>query len=333
MKPTYRLFVATWFVVSPSTIHAQTWDGSGTPDSGGSWSTALNWTTDTVPTTGNTAVLDTTGANRVVTYDASASGSLGTLTINQTSGFTNTIDLVRSGATLGVPTLTIANAIVLGASGGGTSVITLSPGALNTGHVTLAATAGITINSGGSLIMGASTTTSLLSQINGNVTLTTGGSITISAAEVASTRQRVFNNNYTQNGGNINLDAGTIADTRLQINGTTNITGGTITAGLPSNTREAQFSMGGGTNTVTGIGDTINPVIFALGGGTQTLTTDNQSISTNGLVLRSFGAGSYNKTITHNAGGTVEVGQLRFGQNTAGARTALILAACRTSNS
>jgi len=77
--------------------------------SGGTWSTAGNWTgTGTPPpTTNDTAILDTTSTGRSVIYDSAASGSLNTLTLNQTLGQVNLLDMQRS-------SFTITNGVTLG---------------------------------------------------------------------------------------------------------------------------------------------------------------------------------------------------------------------------
>ncbi|NQX00720.1 PEP-CTERM sorting domain-containing protein, partial [bacterium] len=84
MKLTFNPFLITSsLLLLAATAGAQTWDGSGTSDAGGNWSLNTNWNPDTAPTTGNTANLDDTGANRTIVYDTGASGALGTLNFNQ----------------------------------------------------------------------------------------------------------------------------------------------------------------------------------------------------------------------------------------------------------
>jgi len=127
---------------TPLALHAQTWDGNGTPNVGGNWSTANLWTLDTVPTTGNTANLDDTGVNRTIIYDTGASGALGTLNFNQSSAFANILDIQKG--------LTVTNLITLGAAAG-TERINI--GSASSSGFSLTPSGGVTLNAGGNLVM------------------------------------------------------------------------------------------------------------------------------------------------------------------------------------
>ncbi len=90
-------------------------------DTGGDWSTTTNWNPNGNPTSGDTATLgDVTTGTRTVVYETGAnSGTLTGLTLTQTSAAVNELEVQRS--------LTIADAVTLEASGGGTSRMFLDP--------------------------------------------------------------------------------------------------------------------------------------------------------------------------------------------------------------
>ncbi len=320
MKPPHSPFVASVLALAASsTLHAQTWDGNGSPNAGGTWSTALNWTTDTVPTTGNTAVLDTTGANRTVIYDAAASGALGTLTFNQSSAFSNILDFQRSA--------TVNNAIVLGAASG-TERISFNTGNTPTANIALTATGGITLNAGGELELaayrqaGTSGTNGTVSQtdITGGVTVS-GGILTVrdtdnNAAPFASgSASNTISGSLTMSSGSLVIGNNIgVADRRLSVNGTVNITGGAIS----SNRLGA-----GGTLTFNSANNSLSPTSFdtdisiTLGSsGAQALSS---TVNMGGLTARGTGI----KTVTNS--GTIGQIQLMDGDSTSGSKTTLRL--------
>jgi len=117
-----------------------TWIGANN----GSWSTVTNWNPNTgYPGTGgvggNTDVADINNvtATQNVTYDAGASGFLGSLNITQTSAFVNEVTLAKN--------LTLTNGLTLGASGGGTAEVVVPSG------FTLTVGGNVTVNAGGNL--------------------------------------------------------------------------------------------------------------------------------------------------------------------------------------
>ena len=117
-----------------------TWGGANN----GSWSTVTNWNPNTgYPGTGgvggNTDVADINNvtATQNVTYDAGASGFLGSLNITQTSAFVNEVTLAKN--------LTLTNGLTLGASGGGTAEVVVPSG------FTLTVGGNVTVNAGGNL--------------------------------------------------------------------------------------------------------------------------------------------------------------------------------------
>src|SRR3989344_2004157 len=80
------------FVIFANDVYAatRTWDGGGVDTN---WSTAANWSSDTVPVSGDTVTFDGTSTNNS-TVDAGFAGTITTMNIN--SGYTGTITLARS---------------------------------------------------------------------------------------------------------------------------------------------------------------------------------------------------------------------------------------------
>lgn len=309
--PALKTIFGVGLLLTPfASASAQTWDGNGDSNASGNWSTALNWNTDTVPSAGATVVLgDVTAGTRTVTFDSG--NTIGTLNFSQTTiGAGNVLDFT-TGAT-------VTNAFTLAASGG-SSTLSITPSSAN---VTLVASGGLAVGSGGALRLGA-TSGGFVSNITGAVELSSGGSITVVGVDTAGAKTRTLSSTYVQTGGSLLLEnTGTNTDTRLQINGNTTITGGTINGN--GGTRNSTIVLGGTTNQITGIGKTSNNIYFGLqASASQSLVTDDQSISAGALILRS--SGNATKTISHLTGGTIEVGQLQFYQNVDGAKTALVM--------
>lgn len=215
---------------------AQTWSASGN----GTWSTAANWTPASVPAGGNTAILGDAVANRTVTYDGAASGSLGTLTITQTSAATNALDLQRS--------LNLTNALTLGAADGGAARIIL--GSTSGAGFALTSANGVTLNQGGNLVF-TSTGNGASGFNSGSVSSSTpvtvsGGALTLQAStgtSSSSTAITAFGGNFTMSSGVIAIDNSTGgADRRLALNSPSiNITGGSFAA-APRSGAQIQFN-------------------------------------------------------------------------------------------
>ncbi len=316
MKLSRNLFVSSVLALAASsTLHAQTWDGNGTANAGGNWSTAVNWAGDVAPITGNTANLDDTGANRTIVYDTGASGALGTLNLNQSSAFANILDIQRS--------LTVTNAITLGAASG-TERISFNTGNTPTAGSTLTASGGITLNSGGELQLAAfrqaSTNTIFQSDITGSVTVA-GGTLTVRATDnnaagnTATSASNTITSNLTMSSGLLVIDNATgLPDRRLSVNGNFNVTGGAISTTLVGT--NGTLFLNGGTNT-------LSPTTFdtdlgiTLGAAAQSLTS---TVNMGALTLRGTGI----KTVT--TSGTVGQILLLDGNNgTLGSATALRL--------
>ncbi len=312
MKPSYNPFVSSVLALAASsTLHAQTWDGNGTPNAGGNWSTALNWSIDTVPTTGNTAVLDNSGANRTVIYDSAASGALGMLTFNQSSAFINTLSVQRA--------LTITTALTLGATGGGTSQFAIAP---SSAALTVAITGGLTINSGGLLTMGFGTSNSFNSTLSA-VTTTSGGTLSVSAAPTTGSAPGVINSTLNMTSGAITLNSAAITDLRLQVNNNFTATGGAITS-----TNSGTLVLNGGINSISGSATLGSNISVSLGADAN--QTFSSSVTLNTLVLRGSAA-SITKTITSTASGN-GIGQIQFINSASNGSTTLQLGSNLTLN-
>lgn len=216
--PTLSILVATSVTLLAGTY---TWDG---PSSGSNWSTGVNWTTDPAggPGAGDTAILgDVASGTRTIVYDSSASGSLGTLQVDQTtSGGINLLSIGRN--------LTIANGFTLSASTGGISRILVQSGAsgLNTLNV---GGSGITLGTNGQLTLDATDNTNK-SAYTGNLTIA-GGTLTLSRTTGSAQTTNVITGALTMTSGFLTIDnpfGGFVGDRRLQVTGNLNITGGTV---------------------------------------------------------------------------------------------------------
>lgn len=86
------IFIAGLLFFAPQKAHAavRTWDGGGGDNN---WSTAANWSDDTIPTGADTARFDATSVKNA-TVDASFAGEVEDLII--TSGYSGTITLARN---------------------------------------------------------------------------------------------------------------------------------------------------------------------------------------------------------------------------------------------
>ena len=287
-----------------------TWISSTT---GGNWSTTTNWNPTGAPTTGDTANLNDATASRVVTYDSSASGALGTLSFTQSSNVTNELQIQKQ--------VTVTNAITLGASSG-TSRIYILPNTAATLNPIFSG--GITVNAGGALSLGAynpaASATVYTAYLNGNVTVSGGllelATVSKQGTMTASTStSNVLNNALTMTSGTIRFQNNTYTDRRLQVTGTMNVSGGSVTAEGTG----ANFYLSGSTNifnptTFDGTGK-INMVLQGI--VDQSFST---SVNLGTLVARGYGT----KTLTTSSG---TIGQLQVidGGGSAGQTTTLKL--------
>ncbi len=287
--------LAALAATSPLVLHATTytWDGGGVANTSGNWSTVTNWDADSTaggPTTGDTATLDSTGANRVVSYDVAALGTLATLQINQTSAFTNTLSVQRA--------FTLSSALTLGATGGGTSQLAIAP---SSAALTAAITGGLTVNTGGLLTLGVGAANANGSTLNAATTMNSG-TISVSAgATGSSTQAQISSLNMT--GGNLTLVAAASNDTRLRISGAFTASAGAIAI---SGAGGGQLVLGGATNTVSGTATFGSNITLSLDATSQTLSS---TTALGNVILR--GSGTLVKTISSSAAGN-NIGQIQF---------------------
>ena len=296
---------------------SMTWASATT---GGTWSTAGNWLPGTAaPTTGDTALLANATASRIVNYDASASGALGTLNFNQTSAFTNQLTLLRN--------LTVTNAITLGASGGGTAMLSVGDLSLASGGVNLTASGGINVNSGGFLLLKSSgATNNITPTVTGNVTIG-GGTLQVSGSTSAGTSAPIVTGVVAMTSGSLTLsDPGSTSGIRFNA-GSFNLTGGTVTSGQPSNYlwvtgNNATNTVGSG---VTVVGSGANLLSVMIAGTGNTWNVDNTGLGQ--FVFRNLNnvANMTNTLKTSVVGGTASVYSIGFGQSTTGYSSKLVL--------
>jgi autotransporter-associated beta strand protein len=258
-------------------------------DTGGNWSTTTNWNPNGNPTSGDTATLgDVTTGTRTVVYETGAnSGTLTGLTLTQTSAAVNELEVQRS--------LTIADAVTLEASGGGTSRMFLDP---EDGAATFATTftGGVTVNGGGELRLGAfRSTSSMLGNVAGNVTVA-GGSLVVAprTGGSVSSIQNDINGTFTMTSGTLLLDntGSGAADRRLRIVGTTDISGGDVTATVSGSNLMLQAG------TVA-----FNPTTFNSANISLQFTGTNQNITTDKQLGATTYRGSGTATLTSSYSG------------------------------
>jgi len=275
-----------------------TWDGNGNASVGGNWSTALNWDGDaTAPTTGNIANLGNTSAHRTVVYDSDASGTLGTLNFEQSSAFSNILEVRKN--------LAVTNPITLGSASGTERIHVLPASAAD-----INLSSNVTLNSGGLLSLGAfnpsGSTTANVGKITGNVSIS-GGTLDLSdvvkqgTMAATTTITNTVTGDLTMSGGAISFANTNYTDRRLQLTGNLNISSGTVVADNPA--LAAGFFLSGtnnGLNATSFEAAKINVVLQALG---------NQSLSTSNTLGVIVARGSGIKTFTTSSG---NIGQIQL---------------------
>ena len=294
--------------------YAQTWDGNGNSSAGGSWSDAANWDGDVAaPTTGNIANLGNTGAHRTVEYDSGVSGTLGTLNFDQSSDFSNILEIRKN--------LAVTNAITLGAAAGTARIHILPASAAD-----INLTANVTVNSGGLLSLGAFNPAGVAAVNAGKVT----GYVTISGGELelsdvvkqgtmsaGTTTNNTVAGDLTMSGGTISFANSGYTDRRLQVAGNLNISGGSVSADNPALAAGLYLSgASNGLNATSFEAAEINMVLQALG---------NQSLSTLNTLGVIVARGSGIKTFTTSSGNIAQI-QIMDGTSSAGVGTSFKLA-------
>jgi autotransporter-associated beta strand protein len=289
--------------------YVQTWDGNGNASNSGNWSSAPNWDGDVAaPTTGNIANLANTEANRTVVYDSGTSGTLGTLNFEQSSAFSNSLEVRKN--------LAVTNSITLG-SGIGTARIHILPA--STADINL--TANVTADSGGLLSLGAfnpaGVATVNVGKVTGNVSIS-GGKLELSdvvkqgTMVAGTTTTNTVTGDLTISGGAITFANTGYSDRRLQLTGNLNISGGTVSADNPA--LAAGFYLTGASNVMNATSfeaAEINMVLQALG---------NQSLSTSNNLGVIVARGSGTKTFTTSLGNIAQI-QIMDGTSSAGVGT------------
>ncbi len=309
MKLFSKITILFFFIICAFTItssaHAatRTWDGGGGADT--NWSTATNWSLDTVPVAADTVVFDNTSDNNS-TIDAGFAGTITTLNIN--SGYDGTItsgtslivtgsftqaagNFVAPSAMTISSTFTLSGGTFNANSGtltfiGGTATISCNNATFNL--VVLSHTSGTkTISSNCNLPLGnnpsiAVTAGSVILQgtLSGSGTLTTISTFTSSSTNPLSGFSALSSSNFTQTAGTFTAPAtmtvssvftlsnGTfIAPLNMTANGTFTVTGGTY------NHNNGTITFTGTTATISCNNVTFNLVAFNV--------TGNKTISSN----------------------------------------------------
>ena len=304
------------------------WDGNGTNNASGNWSTANLWDTDKSPGGTDTAVLtDVTSGTRTVTFDTTATSPVQQVNFDQTTaGATNILDVQKN--------LSVTNLITLGAPAG-TERINI--GSTAAAGFVLSPVSGLTLDTGGNLVMtatGNNATSYNLGNTGGTGTFKIqGGTLTVAATTGTSSSTSASNTlsgSLTMTSGSLFIDnagGGTVkADRRLLVQGTLNITGGSVTAGAAGSTG---FFLTSTTNA------TFNPTSFDYAKIGMTLSAAGaQSLSTNQTLGQAAFRETGVKTVTSSAVGT-GIGSISMFDNnaTASSRTTLKLGSNLTSTS
>ena len=228
----------------------------GSASLSGSWSNSTQWSPTGVPSISDSAILGNTGGlSRVVTYDALASGAVGTLSFVQTSSGTNTL-LFQGGKDL----VDSASLTLTGSSGGVSELRMVSNGlSLNVSAPSL------TINSGGLLTLTTGSANTNSPQFNGSITLS-GGWIQASQGVVGSVAQENVGGPFSMTSGTISLSGSTF----LAVSGAFTSSGGTIT--MTSSTSGGELCLFGSSNSFTSTTLSNSVPVALCATGTQTLT-------------------------------------------------------------
>lgn len=297
-------------LTSPSPAATYDW---ASPTDGGLWSSAANWSPAGGPPTGGDIVnlIDAT-ADRTIIHDTNAPRQIGTINFNQTSAFTNTLEVQLARGQI----FTVDSPITLGANNGIEELRIISLlGPDETGHtVDMRAPGGITLNNGGRLTLGLGGSNVATTRFTGNVFINGGELVVTDSLAPKDAAQRYLTGALTANGGSIAIGASQTQGTRearLAISGDFNVTGTAI-----SGSGDAQLILDGATNTI-GAGTTFtNP-----GTGSRTITTvlsrsGNQTLTSEvalgKLFFRQFQNGTFIKTVTVADQSGPNVDQLQF---------------------
>jgi hypothetical protein len=311
----------------------RTWTGAFTT----SWFSSFNWSGNTAPGSGDTAVIpggltnypviSTGGGTSNVTIAVLTVQSGGQLTINSSNGTTRTLTLSTSGSNAGTITLH-------GTSSSHPSTLTVSgaSGFSNTGTITatgygaLSGGSGGIANNGGTISVTANTLT-----VSSAITDTNSASISVSSGATLTTNSALTNtsgtitvngtltetgNTQISNAGTISIAGGTLSDTGtggVSNTGTINSSGtSALNVGATHTIANAggQINVTGGTLTVTGaLTDTSSAQINISSGATLTsayaITNTSGTITVNGMLTETGNTQISNAGTITLSGGTL----------------------------
>lgn len=304
------LTVLTCLIAIP-TLRAADFDW-GSAGTGGIYSTPTNWS-PTAPAGGpgsvDAAILIDASADRTITVDAAAAGTLGTLTFNQASPFANTLELTKAFA--------VTNAVTLGATAG-TEVLRFAPAASS---FTTTLTGGLNLNAGGvvSFGFGGAGNAFTPALAGGPVTVGDGTILVREGVTGTSALANINSSAFSMTAGAITIAAPVAAhDTRLRFAGNFSATGGAITK---TGVGGGSLFFGGATSTLSGTATLGAGVALTLDAGSQSLSS---TTAYNDLTLRGGGA-SLVKTVSSTAAGQ-NLGALVFINSNNNGTTTLKLA-------
>ncbi|MDR1283995.1 MAG: hypothetical protein LBK99_24740 [Opitutaceae bacterium] len=323
---------ASLLFAAPSLLTAATtvsWDGNGTPDADGNWSIAANWSADALPAANDSVQLGNVATgSRTISFDADITNlTLSALAFSQTTSGTSAAPIANLLALPVGKTLTVTDAIALGASATDASVgITINgPAAANSTIPALVASKGITVGAGGVLTfkIDAANNRSFRA-LDGNLTLE-GGAINITApgspavvvdigaVSTDNNNKLAGNDRFEIKSGLLQLNSGASGGARLQFNGNLDWAGGTIQFVSRANGIGAQqLILRGQENTIGA--DAVFQTITGGGATTRTVAPDiYMKISSGGGVTGT----EYTQTLTS----AVALGNIGIVEDDNGART------------
>ncbi|MEO8639586.1 MAG: hypothetical protein ABI458_06710, partial [Chloroflexota bacterium] len=213
----------------------RTWDGGGADNN---WSTAANWSADTLPVPGDTVTFN--GACIPCTKAAVIDMAANVAIFQMNAGYTGTVSI---GA--GTLTLTTSYTQSAGTFSGGSSTLTITGGTtVNAGGTFTGSTA--TINLNGALTVnagGAFTSTTGILTVTGAVTLAAGVFTHNGGSVVFSTSNVTLNLGGAATFNNVQFLSGTktiSAGSTMNVAGTLTLTGGTLNQSGATGTVAAQ---------------------------------------------------------------------------------------------
>ncbi len=344
-RPAIALAIAPLLTaVNSANATSYTWSGDS---SGGAWASTSNWSPAAGaagPTTNDTALLDSATANRTITYGASASGNLNTLTINQDAPFINLLELQRG--------LTLANSIILGATNGGTSQIFINPPTPGGNVFTQLQSSQLFLNAGGVLEFSnyglAGTDNLAQSRLRGDLAIQ-GGTFQTNVGVYSSPLRALastITGNVTMSSGKLSFGAqdpsGNAAvllagggyvkttDDRLNIEGNLTVTGGTLEAGSATNA----LYLNGATNRISGLAGALTPQLVLYQATPRSQSLQSDSAIPGGLTLRTQnGPGNPFYSVGSKSGGQLDVGPITLTNRSPGGTLTLQLSSSLTTTS